>query len=180
MPGSSFKPPAKRGRPAFKTPRPTANSKSARAKPAPRRRSGPATAFASSSASEEDELASIAISDKSADHDEVDTSSDAIAAAPPSTQDAPPVIPPALLVRLLHHHQETTGNGEAVPISKDANKLLGKYMDTFVREAIHRAREERRKAEEADDGLGDGFLEVMRRRFLELEGEIIADIARTG
>ncbi|KAL9593342.1 MAG: hypothetical protein Q9179_005934 [Wetmoreana sp. 5 TL-2023] len=159
MPTSSFNP-AKRRRPAFKTPRPTANSKSARAKPTPRRETVPTTALASSSASEEDELASLAISDKSADHDEVDAYSDAIAAAPSSTQDAPPVIPPALLVRLLHHHQETTGNGEAIPISKVADKLLGKYMDTFVREAIHRAKEERRKAEEAGGGQGDGFLEV--------------------
>lgn len=44
-------------------------------------------------------------------------------------------------------------------IGREANTLVGKYLDTFVREAIARAAFERNQADEAT-GTGDGFLEV--------------------
>ncbi len=47
-------------------------------------------------------------------------------------------------------------------IGKEANTILGKYFDTFVREAIARAAFERSQADEAT-GTGDGFLEVRYR-----------------
>lgn len=48
-------------------------------------------------------------------------------------------------------------------ISKSADKVVGRYVDCFVREAIARAVWERREAEESEKGgrgLGGGFLEV--------------------
>ncbi len=45
-------------------------------------------------------------------------------------------------------------------IGKDATAAVGKYIDTFVREAIARAAYERGEA--AGTGKGDGFLEVSR------------------
>lgn len=53
-----------------------------------------------------------------------------------NTQDAPPTILPALLTRLLYHHF----HDDTVRIGKDAKEVVGKYMDTFVREAIARRR----------------------------------------
>lgn len=44
-------------------------------------------------------------------------------------------------------------------IGTEANTLVAKYLDTFVREAIARAAFERNQADEAT-GTGDGFLEV--------------------
>ena len=43
-------------------------------------------------------------------------------------------------------------------MSKDANVLVGKYMETFVREAIARATFERSEVD--GGGLGGEFLEV--------------------
>ena len=43
-------------------------------------------------------------------------------------------------------------------IGKDANELVGKYMETFIREAIARATFER--SESDGGGLGGEFLEV--------------------
>ena len=43
-------------------------------------------------------------------------------------------------------------------ISRDANDLVGKYTETFVREAIARATFERSEAD--GGGLGGEFLEV--------------------
>ena len=50
-------------------------------------------------------------------------------------------------------------------ISKDANAAVGKYMETFIREAIARAAFERAEAVakggvDGGRGGGDGFLEV--------------------
>lgn len=52
---------------------------------------------------------------------------------------------------------------EASRIGKTADKVVAKYVDCFVREAIARAVWERREAEERERGgrgLGGGFLEV--------------------
>ncbi|KAL4893664.1 CENP-S associating centromere protein X-domain-containing protein [Aspergillus ambiguus] len=66
-----------------------------------------------------------------------------------------PTIPPKLLTKLLHHHFQN----EKTKIAKDANEVVAKYVDVFVREALARAAYER-----SDGGGGlsvaDGFLEV--------------------
>ncbi|KAL8757143.1 MAG: hypothetical protein Q9184_004290 [Pyrenodesmia sp. 2 TL-2023] len=159
MPAASSKPPAKRGRPAFKTPRPAA-SKSSKPKATPRRKSAPATTTLTSSNSEED-VGSLTNGESS--DSEVNTSE--TVEAPSGTQDPPPAIPPKLLTRLLHHHLEEKEGG-IIKIGKDANALVGKYMETFVREAIARAAFERSQADEGA-GMGDGFLERLQVEDLE-------------
>lgn len=136
----SSKPPQKRKAPAFKPPRPASKTKASTG--APRRKSAPARAPALSISSSDDELASSP-TQKSLEPDTLST-----------TQDPPPTIPPKLLTRILHHHFKDSN----VRIGKDANELVGKYMDTFVREAIARATFERSEAH--DGGLGGEFLEV--------------------
>lgn len=69
-----------------------------------------------------------------------------------------PTIPPKLLTRLLHHHFRS----EKTKIAKDANEVVAKYVDIFVREALARAAHERAETQGGAGGLGitDGFLEV--------------------
>jgi cobalamin biosynthesis Mg chelatase CobN len=73
-----------------------------------------------------------------------------------------PAIPPKLLTKLLHHHFQN----EKTKITKDANAVVAKYVDIFVREALARAAYERAEGDaNADTGggrksVGDGFLEV--------------------
>lgn len=72
-----------------------------------------------------------------------------------------PTIPPKLLTRLLHHHFQN----EKTKIGKDANEVVAKYVDIFVREALARAVYERSESEGGMDAngkraVGDGFLEV--------------------
>jgi hypothetical protein len=69
-----------------------------------------------------------------------------------------PKIPAKLLTRLLHHHFQN----EKTKVAKDANTVVAKYVDVFVREAIARAAYERAEVEGAGGGTraGDGFLEV--------------------
>ena len=95
-----------------------------------------------------------------------EATSESEGATPPASmiQDPPPTIPPALLTRLLHHNFSKSDNTR---ISKEANGVIGKYMETFVREAIHRAALERREAREKEGGVSSGvagdFLEVSER-----------------
>lgn len=76
--------------------------------------------------------------------------------AEPESDDQP-AIPPELLTTLLHEFF----TDDRTRISKAANDAVGKYMETFVREAIARAAFERRQAAgaQAAGGVGD-FLEV--------------------
>jgi centromere protein X len=64
-------------------------------------------------------------------------------------------IPPELLTRLLHE----CFTHEGTRLSREANAAVGKYVETFVREAMARAAFMRAEAE-AGGGGGDGFLEV--------------------
>ncbi len=76
--------------------------------------------------------------------------------------DAPAAnIPPELLTRLLREFMDD-GEGPPMKISRGADRAVGKYMETFVREAIARAAFERAEAAAKDGGrgAGDGFLEV--------------------
>ncbi|KAL6237741.1 CENP-S associating centromere protein X-domain-containing protein [Aspergillus navahoensis] len=70
-----------------------------------------------------------------------------------------PLIPPKLLTKLVHHHFRN----EKTKIAKDANAVVAKYIDVFVREAVARAAYERAEAQGVMGGGGgtaDGFLEV--------------------
>ncbi|KAE8366304.1 CENP-S associating centromere protein X-domain-containing protein [Aspergillus caelatus] len=68
-----------------------------------------------------------------------------------------PAIPPKLLTKLVHHHFK----GQKTKIAKDANEVVAKYVDVFVREALARAAFERAEgAKGVERGIGDGFLEV--------------------
>lgn len=64
-------------------------------------------------------------------------------------------IPPDLLTRLLHEHFREEGTR----LSKDASTAVGRYMETFVREALARAAFARVEIDN-EGGGGDGFLEV--------------------
>ncbi|KAL3480345.1 CENP-S associating centromere protein X-domain-containing protein [Aspergillus californicus] len=66
-----------------------------------------------------------------------------------------PVIPPKLLTKLIHHHFRN----EKTKIAKDANAVVAKYIDVYVREAVARAAFERAEGD-GGGGHGVGFLEV--------------------
>ena len=70
---------------------------------------------------------------------------------PPSLESTP-AIPPELLTRLLHEFFED----DRTRMSIDANALVAKYMETFVKEAIARAAIERKQSSDSSDQ----FLEV--------------------
>ena len=67
-------------------------------------------------------------------------------------------IPPELLARLLHEFF----THDATRLSKEASGAVGRYMETFVREAMARAAFMRREVQDqtGGGGGGDGFLEV--------------------
>ena len=157
------KPVAKRGRPAFKPPRPTTETHQSKATGS-HRKSGPTKHSFIDPAAEGDE---------DEDEDDDDDDDDPELVSPQSvddsasgesdtlpttthvgTQDPPPTISPALLTKLLHHHFQD----DKFRIGKQANGVVGKYMETFVREAIARAAFERSEA--GGTGIGSNFLEV--------------------
>jgi len=67
-------------------------------------------------------------------------------------------IPPELLTVLLHSFFKKEGTR----IGKEANKAVGMYMETFVREALARAAWIREEGNNGEGGArdGGGFLEV--------------------
>lgn len=69
-----------------------------------------------------------------------------------------PQIHPKLLTALFHHFFKN----EKTRISKDADALMAKYMDLFVREAIARGKLERDLVNESKGTTGpaDNFIEV--------------------
>lgn len=88
-----------------------------------------------------------------------------------------PAIPPQLITRLLHHHFKN----EKTRIAKDADAVVAKYVDTFVREAIARAALESRANEKKGEQRADGFLEVcfmLHGSPITLEHELIFDTGR--
>jgi hypothetical protein len=98
----------------------------------------------------------ISISDND-DTDMNDSDSEPAPAAKPKLKakkratdplDEIPGIPPKLLTRLLYEGFED----KDMKIGKDAMAVVGRYIETFVREALARAKAEREE--------GDGFLQV--------------------
>ncbi|KAJ9638407.1 hypothetical protein H2199_007095 [Coniosporium tulheliwenetii] len=133
-------------------------------KKAPASRSGfrPASTTIISSEEDQDEDSDLAMSDDNDDHEDTTTHShariSAATALPPASQDdAAPAIPPRLLTRLLHEGFED----KDIKIGKEAMAVVGKYMETFVREALARAAFEREEVDGGGGGgIGDGFLQV--------------------
>jgi len=143
MPSERASIPTKRKAPAFKPPRPATKPKNA-AKGTPRRKSAPTPAPVSLSSSDDEAVEEVP---QSPEHGATIAST--------NTHDPPPTIPPQLLTKLLHHHF----SDEKTRIGKDANAVIGKYMETFVREALARAAFERSEAE-GTRGRGGDFLEA--------------------
>ncbi|KAL2001817.1 hypothetical protein VTN02DRAFT_1192 [Thermoascus thermophilus] len=83
-----------------------------------------------------------------------------ITTKPNDVESSDPTIPPKLLTTILHHHFQS----EKTKIAKDANVVVAKYVDIFVREALARATYERQESEghtgSGGRSVGDGFLEV--------------------
>jgi len=73
-----------------------------------------------------------------------------------AVDDGPPPIPQKLLTRLLYEGFEDKG----VKIGREAMAVYGKYVETFVREALARAIFEREDADKEGAGVGDGFVQV--------------------
>ncbi|KAL8744068.1 MAG: hypothetical protein Q9190_003651 [Brigantiaea leucoxantha] len=144
-------------RSTFKSPGPASSSKANNTEA--KRKSAPHRIPSFSSTSSEDSPAAAAAA--AAMHNSGSSGEDfpSVAVAPPApSQDSPPTIPPKLLTRLLHYHSEKHAK-ENLKINKEANALVGKYIEIFVREAIARAAHE--KSQAADEGgSGDDFLEV--------------------
>lgn len=98
--------------------------------------------------------------------------------APPDSDDdsaeTAPAIPPQLLVKLIHAHFEDPNT----KMSKAASGAVGKYMETFVREALARAAFERsEEAERLGGGGRDMFLEVSRaERSMDWSGKLESDV----
>ena len=158
MPSTS-KPVAKRGRPAFKPPRPAAKpiktkTTTPRGKFAPAKESLIDYAAGDEDDEDDDDDDADLVSDRSTEASSSEEPEPLTTTEPGSTQDPPPTIPPALLTRLLHHHIQDS----KVKIGKDANGVIGKYMETFVREAIARAAFERNQA--GRTGMDGEILEV--------------------
>ena len=162
MPRTS-KPVAKRGRPAFKPPRPATETHKSKATDSCRKFGSTKHSFIDSAAegdgdededdSDDDDDPEL-VSSQSVDDSASGESDNLPTTAHVGTQDPPPTISPALLTKLLHHHFQD----DNFRIGKQANGVVGKYMETFVREAIARAAFERSEA--GGTGIGSNFLEV--------------------
>lgn len=70
--------------------------------------------------------------------------------------EGPPPIPQKLLTRLLYEGFEDKN----VKIGREAMNVYGKYIETFVREALARAIYEREDADKEGGVLMDGFVQV--------------------
>ncbi|KAF2119931.1 CENP-S associating centromere protein X-domain-containing protein [Lophiotrema nucula] len=167
MPAAATATTARRKGPAFKPPRPV-NGTTQPSKPTvPAKRAsatGPSAAakkpttakpthkpiptiINSSESEQEDTFSEIDfddLEDASADEDRMTV-----------TETQREAIPPKLLARLLYEGFED-GN---MQIQKGALDLTGKYIEIFVKEAIARARFERRDARKGST-IADGFLQV--------------------
>ncbi|KAK2751072.1 hypothetical protein FQN57_000147 [Myotisia sp. PD_48] len=75
-----------------------------------------------------------------------------------------PLINPKLVTTLLHHHFQD----KKTRITKDANKVFGKYVDIFIREAIARAVFERKEML-TTDGVQRSRVQTALDSYLEVE-----------
>jgi CENP-S associating Centromere protein X len=178
MPSTSAAAANKRKRPAFSPPRPkvsqvtsgngvskgsSAGKSTGRAPTSKARTSSRLTSSTpseSDSTAEESELGSVSRSPSP--HSEPDYILAEVTRTEVAVENEP-TIPLALIHTLLNHH---FSDKDRTRISQDAKAVIGKYVDTFVREAIARSAFERQDKATADakeemNGRGDdGWLEV--------------------
>lgn len=154
----------------FKPPHPSAVHKSTASASSSRRVSAKATTSKAKGKGQEKEAEQQSSENVIDDDDDPFASSGPEVEAEPDVEPAPepeiekPDVPeisiqPELLTKILHEFFTADGG---MRISKDASKAVGKYMHTFVQEALHRAVAENRK-EAAMNGRSAGndtFLEV--------------------
>ncbi len=172
MPSTSTAAVTKRKRSAFSSPRPK-TSKAARNGAPGRSTNGGASSSkqskqnppTSSTPSESDSTAESepqSASPSPSPHSEPDYILAEVTRAE-GAEDEEPVIPLALVHTLLNHH---FSDKDKTRIAQDAKGVIGKYIDTFVREAIARSAFEKQEkgveqAAEGSNGRGDdGWLEV--------------------
>ena len=176
MPSTSAVATRKRRRPAFSPPRPktakatNANEQSATSASTSKNRntaskSHAASRFSSPTPSESDSAAESEVNSPSRSaslHSEPDYIL-AEVTHNETVEENEPSIPLALIHTLLNHH---FNDKDKTRISQDARTTIGKYVDTFVREAIARSALERQEksgedaAEEVSGRGDDGWLEV--------------------
>ncbi|KAL4880926.1 CENP-S associating centromere protein X-domain-containing protein [Aspergillus karnatakaensis] len=143
-----------------------ASSASSRQRPSPSlERSASASASSRSPSNNSDTRATSPLNSISSDGENSAADANYILAeishgdtAPDDVLSSDPLIPSKLLTKLVHHHFKN----EKTKIAKDANKVVAKYIDVFVREAVARAAFERQEGNNdgGGGGIGDGFLEV--------------------
>jgi hypothetical protein len=73
------------------------------------------------------------------------------------TEDDTPKVPDKLIMTLLQHSFQ---DKEKTKINKEAGKIMRKYVEVFIREALARSAFAREEREREGSGVGDGFLEV--------------------
>ncbi|PSN75036.1 hypothetical protein BS50DRAFT_31221 [Corynespora cassiicola Philippines] len=170
MPPSKPSAAGRRKGPSFNPPRPV----KAADKPPPSKRAStattsraPATSKAPATAKSAFEMPTLISSSDGEDSDAAERSDadgdELMEDAPSHGRDnnrAPPQptvqpISPELLSRLLYHNFED----ENTQIQRGAMKLVGRYMEVFVQEAIARAQMERGDAAK-EGAISDGFLQV--------------------
>jgi centromere protein X len=160
MPPKPFKPPRPSTSSVRKTPKPKGPSTSTTKKSTTKStsRASGSSAFslpALDSDSEVDPFASQDARTQGPEEEEEEDAAD-VTVIPDEDDERRESIPPELLTRLLHEfftHDNTR-------MSKDAGKAVGRYMETFVREAMARAAFMRAESDAQTGGAGDGFLEV--------------------
>jgi hypothetical protein len=171
MPPKTFNPPKRKG-PAFKPPRPVTSAAegstsakrtapaTSRSAPAPKKAASvrpgfqPVAMIISSSEDEQEEEDALSNFDREEpmlDFSDIEEAPQARRTAPQSPTLSP--IPPKLLNTLLHHGFED----KKTQIQQGAMDLVETYLQTFVREAIARAKYERgdatKKGDAADNSL---------------------------
>ncbi|KAB8238419.1 CENP-X/MHF2 family protein, partial [Aspergillus alliaceus] len=132
-PSTASKPNAK-GKTKAKAPAKASSSKTRRSEP-------PAPASASTSASNSDSGSGSGSESDSRSRSPSEEPEYILAeitnarAHEPDVLSSDPAIPPKLLTKLVHHHFKN----EKTKLAKDANGVVAKYVDVFVREALARA-----------------------------------------
>ena len=130
---------------AFKPPRPAAAAASTS-----RRTSAPKRSEPASDDDEDEESPTFSAPTRR------ETAATPATLANPDPNAPPPSIPPDLLAHLIHHHLRDK-DPRGLKMDRTAQVLVAKYMETFVREAMARARHEKNGSE---GGAGRVFLEV--------------------
>jgi hypothetical protein len=151
-------PGTKRQSTTFKPPRPKTAASTSKASKASKTSKSKETAESSRRISKQSSLSSSTSSIQSND-DAPSPEPDFILAelVPDEPEDDTPKIPEKLVSTLLNNSFQ---DKDKTKINKEAAKVMGKYVEIFVREALARSAFARGERERESGGIGDGFLEV--------------------